>query len=84
MTIENFVIQTKLLLLFMIFALTLSGSAQLAAQGSPTFDVASIEPSNPEGRSTRFELGAGGRLNMTGVPVRDKTGLKGSYDMKLE
>ena len=62
--------QTKLLELFMICALTLSGAAQLAAQGSATFDVASVKPSNLEDLGARFELGADGRLTMIGAPVR--------------
>ena len=63
--------QTHLLQLSMVCALTLSGAEQLSAQGSPSFDVASIKPSNPDNRGVRFQMVPGGGLSISGAPVRE-------------
>ncbi|WP_031500559.1 M56 family metallopeptidase [Bryobacter aggregatus] len=38
---------------------------------SPTFDVVSIKPSDPNGRGTMFRVVPGGGLNIVGAPVRE-------------
>lgn len=40
------------------------------AQGPLAFDVASIKPSNPEERNSRFNIVPGGGINVVNVPVR--------------